>query len=139
MKIELEFAELHNPLFLNGTNLGMKLTPALKGGLKIAYDRTEKELLVQFNGKTAIVPVSNVSSMTPVAKAAQAPVEQPKSIQQPTSIEQEMDFKASVERQKMEAMKLKQAAPLKAMPTKSAQVGGPADHVFKEGPGKVRD
>lgn len=64
MKIELSFAELHNPLFLAGTNLQMKLIPEKRSGLKLFYDREEKELLVEWQGETAIVPSSNVSSMT---------------------------------------------------------------------------
>lgn len=69
MNIDLEFAELHNPLFLAGTNLQMKLDPTKRTGLKLIYDRAEKELLVSYNGKTAIVPASNVASMTPVSEA----------------------------------------------------------------------
>lgn len=65
MKIELSFAELHNPLFLAGTNLQMKLQPEKRTGLKLTYDRAEKELLVEWQGQTAIVPSSNISSMTP--------------------------------------------------------------------------
>ncbi len=65
MKIELSFAELHNPLFLAGTNLQMKLQPEKRQGLKLTYDRAEKELLVEWAGETAIVPSSNISSMTP--------------------------------------------------------------------------
>lgn len=65
MKIDLSFAELHNPLFLAGTNLQMKLQPDKRTGLKLVYDRTEKELLVEWQGQTAIVPSSNISSMTP--------------------------------------------------------------------------
>lgn len=65
MKLDLEFAELHNPLFLAGTNLQMKLDPTKRSGLTLVYDRAEKELLVTYNGKVAIVPASNVSSMTP--------------------------------------------------------------------------
>ncbi len=67
MQIDLEFAELHGPLFLAGTNLQMKLDPHKRTGLKLVYDRAEKELLVTFNGKTAIIPSSNIVSMTPGA------------------------------------------------------------------------
>lgn len=63
--IELKFAELHAPLFLGGTNLQMKLDPTKRTGLTIAYDRVEKELLVTYNGNQAIIPSSNVMSMTP--------------------------------------------------------------------------
>jgi hypothetical protein len=62
-KIALSYAELHNPLFLSGTNHGQKLQQGAKG-IDLQYDRKEKELLVLFNGKLAIIPSSNVASMT---------------------------------------------------------------------------
>ncbi len=67
MQIDLEFAELHSPLFLGGKNHQMKLTAGERSGLRLVYDRTEKELLVFFEAQKAeaIVPSSNVSSMTP--------------------------------------------------------------------------
>lgn len=65
MKIDLDFAELHAPLFLAGTNLQMKLDPSKRRGLTLVYDRGEKELLVTWAGRQAIVPLSNVASMTP--------------------------------------------------------------------------
>jgi hypothetical protein len=61
-RIQLQFAELHTPLFLAGKNFGYKLSTKL-AGLQLAYDRDEKELLVTYNDKTAIVPWSNVSAM----------------------------------------------------------------------------
>lgn len=64
MQLEIKFAELHAPLFLAGTNLQMKLDPTKRVGLKLIYDRGEKELIVQWNGHEAIVPISNVASMT---------------------------------------------------------------------------
>ena len=62
-KINIKMAELHSTLFLAGTNLGVKLDPAKKGGLNLEYDRAEKELLVTYNNQTAIVPTTNVVSM----------------------------------------------------------------------------
>jgi hypothetical protein len=64
-KIDLKFAELHAPLFLAGTNLQLKLDPTRRTGLKLVYDRAEKELLVTWQNQLAIVPVGNVASMTP--------------------------------------------------------------------------
>ncbi len=66
--IKLEFAQLHNPIFLAGKNLGDKLQPLITQGLKISYDRKEKELLVEYtpsNGvaRMAIVPSTNIVSM----------------------------------------------------------------------------
>jgi hypothetical protein len=67
--IELKFAELHNPLFLGGKNHQLKLDPAKEAGLKLEYDRAEKELIVTYSdGKTTtvgIIPSSNVACMVP--------------------------------------------------------------------------
>ncbi len=67
-RIKLEFAELCTPLFLGGRNFGLKLdnTNNKFPGLDLAYDQTEKELWITHNQKTAIIPTSNVVSMTPV-------------------------------------------------------------------------
>ncbi len=72
-KINLTYAELHTALFLSGTNLGLRLNvapstpghnrPGYRAGLTLIYDRDEKELLVTFNGETAIIPTTNVVSM----------------------------------------------------------------------------
>lgn len=63
-QIAIKFAELHNPLFLGGTNHQTKLDPTKRLGLKLTYNRAEKELIVQFNDHVAILPSSNVASMT---------------------------------------------------------------------------
>lgn len=112
MLIPLDFAELHNALFLNGSNLQMKLDPKNKQGLILVYDRTEKELIVTYNGKIAIIPSSNVSSMTPsdpnvLGQVKTASMPQPKAYTH--------------------------KGPIKA------QVSSPIDHVFAQGPGKVRE
>lgn len=79
MKIALCFAELHTPLFLAGINWGQKLDikNTTKGKLALAYDRAEKELLVNANGKVAIIPTSNVVSMTPLEEATKVEREPP--------------------------------------------------------------
>lgn len=64
MKIDLKFAELHNSLFLGGKNFGLKLDPGKLPGLKLEYDRAEKELLVYWKDHVGIVPSSNVATMT---------------------------------------------------------------------------
>lgn len=69
MRINLCFAELHTPLFLGGRNFGLKLDNDKFSGLGLVYDQTEKELWITNEGKTAIVPTSNVVSMTPAPKA----------------------------------------------------------------------
>ena len=111
MKVELEFAHLHTPLFLKATNWGEKLKSGhnQKGNLVLAYDRDHGELLVSCGSHIAIIPSSNVASMTPKAesKTAQAPV-------------------------------VDKAKP-GPKPKITAQVSGPTHHVFAEGPGKSRD
>ncbi len=63
MMTAIAWAELHAPLFLAGTNLGQKLDPAKRGGIKMAYDEMKRHLYVTFNGKTARVPETSVLSM----------------------------------------------------------------------------
>ncbi len=63
MAVELKFAELHNALFLGGKNFGLKLDPHKLSGLKLFYDRVEKELLVHWGDDIGIIPSSNVASM----------------------------------------------------------------------------
>ncbi len=67
-KINLKFAELHTSLFLNGKNFGLKLDPCGSpdkfNGIKLIYDREFKELHVVWGKETAIIPSSNVVSMT---------------------------------------------------------------------------
>lgn len=70
MIIPIKFAELHTMIFVGGRSLGPKLAPAMKSGLKLVYDRTEKELLVTIDGETAIVPVGNLACMIPVPEKA---------------------------------------------------------------------
>ncbi len=137
MKVELEFAELHNPLFLSGTNLQLKLMPDGvkhgRAGLHIHYDRAEKELIVEFNGKTAIVPATNVSSMTIKEKPAEvmrAPIMKPAQVLATTPVQDQKASVVSAQITESRVGKLKQP---------SAQVSGPSMHVFAEAPGKVRD
>lgn len=67
MKIKLSFAELHTPLFLGGKNFGLKLISKNTTDPDLTYDQSEKELWVEHNKKIAIIPCSNVVSMTPFA------------------------------------------------------------------------
>ncbi len=76
--LQLEMAELHSNIFVAGKNLGPKLQPKMTTGLKINYDRKEKELHVEWNGKTALVPVTNIVSMIVMTKeSALEPVVNP--------------------------------------------------------------
>lgn len=65
-KVDLKYAELHNPLFLAGKNFGLKLDLDHISNLKLVYDREEKELLVHWQGKVGIIPSSNVACMVQV-------------------------------------------------------------------------
>jgi hypothetical protein len=67
MKIELKFAELQTPLFLEGTNHQTKLPKHT--GTTLTWDVDRDKLFVTFKGKTAVVPMPNVASMTPANPA----------------------------------------------------------------------
>ncbi len=64
--MNLRFAELHTPLFFAGINMGSKLDPTKRTGLVLTYDRVERELVVQYSGRTCIIPRENVASMEEV-------------------------------------------------------------------------
>lgn len=82
MKINLCFAELHTPLFLGGRNFGLKLDNNKFTGLELVYDQTEKELWITNGGKTAIIPTSNVVSMTPAPILLEEVLPQAKAVSQ---------------------------------------------------------
>jgi hypothetical protein len=74
-KIDLTFAELHAPLFLNGISFGVKLfQKQATGELKLEYQQDDAELWVTHaaSGVKAIVPTANVASMTPKGKDKEA-------------------------------------------------------------------
>lgn len=121
MKIALSFAELHTPLFLGGRNFGLKLSKDKFSSLELSYDQTKKELWVTNEGKTAIIPTSNVVSMTPADEAAGkedkgGPIPLKEALPPPNMQQGPAHAKRS-----------------------SAQVSGPTAHVFHPGPGKTRD
>ncbi len=110
MKIEMKLVQLHTNLFLSSTNLLDKLD-IKRAGLKLVYDSDEKELIVYFNAEMAIIPMSNVASMTPVNCVPYGMEEKPKEVK---------------------AL----GGNIHAHNSK-AQVSSPTDHVFAEGPGKT--
>lgn len=63
--VELKFCEVHTALFIAGTNLGLKLDPGKRTGLKLQYNRKNFELEVAWNGEIGLVPVTNVVCMIP--------------------------------------------------------------------------
>lgn len=72
MRIDLEFVQLHEPLFINGTNFGLKLysdPKRSKAPLKMYYDTEgtgewtkEEHVVVEFSGTITIV--ENVAQKT---------------------------------------------------------------------------
>lgn len=66
-RFEVAFAELHNPLFLAGCNLGTKLDPSKKTmpPLKLVWDDYKDRLIVSYNGKACFVPESGVANCHP--------------------------------------------------------------------------
>ena len=64
MRTELKFVELHTPLFLAGTNFGLKLQTATRL-IQMVYDSDVEDVYIVFKDEVAIVPKSNVASMTP--------------------------------------------------------------------------
>lgn len=73
--MKIKFAQLHTPLFFAGINFGEKLDVTKRVGLVMLYDRLNRELNVQYIGRSTIIPAdSNVVHMEPgdieVKKAA---------------------------------------------------------------------
>ena len=120
MTIPLKYLQLHNPLFLAGTNLGNKLDIS-KRPIKLIYDREHQEVLVYFNDQVSIIPVPAVSDMIPVDG----------SIFKLDSI----DVPDVAPKQKEEVLKSMEMAKKRI----KAQASSPVDHVFAEAPGKIRD
>lgn len=109
MKIDIEFAELHSPLFFLGKNFGMKLDHAKYPEITLTYDSDPDWLVVGWKGRVTFVPTPNVANMTPREKKGAAKVAELK------------PGRVVVE------------------PSLSAQVETPTSHVFAgEGKGKSR-
>lgn len=62
LKIPIAFAELHNPLFLSGKNHKQKL---YSSDMRLVFDTDADKLFVCYNDQIAIIPSTNVSSLTP--------------------------------------------------------------------------
>lgn len=62
-QVEVEYAELHTPLFLAGTNFGTKLDRRdhKRRDLVLVFDEDKKRLIVTFNKKVAQVPEAAVA------------------------------------------------------------------------------
>jgi len=59
---DVSFAKLHDDLFFGGKSFGKRLEQMTHGGLKMVYDREEKELVVSWNGQSARIPSTNIVS-----------------------------------------------------------------------------
>ena len=123
--MKLKFAELHSPLFMSATggkgiNMGSKLnsTGGLghKVGISLFYDRLNKELHVWYQGEVAIIPSTNVASMTPI---------------DPSDVSTAPELAIPVPQPVASPVLATQPIPTKKV---SAQVSSPQDHVF-QGPG----
>lgn len=111
MKINVKFAEVHTALFLNGVNLGLKLDPSKREGLKLVWDREEKELIIEYKNAFKVVPSANVVGWDPenaVDIGMQSALHMPTTSK--TATHPSHPMKANI---------------------KGAQVSTPQDHVFK--------
>lgn len=112
MFVNLRFVMLHDPMFLNATNLGTKLDPTKRAGLFLQFDKKEREVVVWYNGK-------------------------PQSVKNWAGIEP-FDYKDMG--WELPSVKIKQQPPAEAAqpnPTIQAQVSTPHSHVFAEAPGQT--
>jgi hypothetical protein len=96
--LNIKFAELAVPLFHAGINLSSKLETG-KRGVKLEYDVVRGFLYVTVNNKTALIPYSNIASMSlpdeqpvhaeatpkPIAKSASVPLASPRAAAIPTT------------------------------------------------------
>lgn len=64
-KIQCCLADVKQAIFVGGKNFGTRLDPDKFLGLKIFYDRTEKELEVIWNGVSGFVPSSAIACYIP--------------------------------------------------------------------------
>lgn len=120
MKINLEFAELHAPLFHAGYNLGLKLDPKQRKDLSLVFDQETNELLVTYNGKTSHVTITSIHSYVPASL--------------PASVQVSMAEKLKDAQKNYVAPVPLPTQPAAAFDATMAQVGSPHDHVFA-GPG----
>lgn len=77
MRTDIQWAELHAPLFLAGTNLGQKLDPAKRMGLKMEYDEERRHLYVTYNNRSCRIPETSVLSMVENEKVIPISVREP--------------------------------------------------------------
>lgn len=49
MRTPIKWTELHNPLFLGGCNLGIRLDPKVRHGLVMEWDEDKRSLYITYN------------------------------------------------------------------------------------------
>jgi hypothetical protein len=86
MRIAITMADLHSPLFMEGSNLGNKIGKGQpKQPIVIEYDTELLSLLVHYKGLVALVPHASVASMT-VANPKDIGVELPPKVTPPNRV-----------------------------------------------------
>lgn len=83
-RFELSFIELHNPLFMQGSNLTNKVNAKQRGAI-LQYDTELAGVIIQFKGKAAIIPAASVASMD-LVDISQIGIEAPKEASAPPAI-----------------------------------------------------
>lgn len=63
MRHIIKFANLHDPLFMNGSNLGTKLGAQRERPVQMQYDTELMCLAVYHKGNVTLIPHATVSSM----------------------------------------------------------------------------
>lgn len=61
MKYDVSFMNMHNALFMQGSNLGDKINVAAKGA-KVCWDDDRQVLFITFKGKTTTIPFTSTQS-----------------------------------------------------------------------------
>jgi hypothetical protein len=68
--IDLDFIELHSPLFFAGKNWGTKISATSNTGtttgLKLSYDKEEKEIHLVYGTKMTMIPREAAGNITPI-------------------------------------------------------------------------
>jgi len=75
-QIALEYVKVKDGFNLSGKNFTGSITSERSGDPDLIYDRETKEVRIFNNGKMAIVPISNVISMTPKSNVKSIPVQE---------------------------------------------------------------
>lgn len=60
-KLELGFIEMHNPMFMQGSNMGTRIK-AKERGARLFLDTELSLVWVHFKGKVAFVPLANIAT-----------------------------------------------------------------------------